>query len=435
MTETSEKVTKETSNKKTTITNEETKKQEIGTKKEQENINDNESKKESENKKQKESLNKKPRVVKIKTEEIKPTTTSSWATDLRKTFQNDENILEFEKQKKKEEEKKKKQEELEKLKKAHHIVIDAGALILGKRLDQISQNLYTIHEVEDEIKDETSRKLFETIRFLITFREPSKIALSAITNFSKKTGDFEGLSKTDLKVLALNYDLEKQYNGISHLKKEPVHSTKKKKKMNNNNFDGWITPKNINKAKKIEEEKKKVLRPGKKTRVSCATTDYAMQNVCLQMGMNVLSVDGFRIKKLKSWAKRCYACMEIVKDLNREFCPTCGSGGLLKIPYYVDDYGGIHYGHVPERFLSKRGKKYTLPKPQMGKKPLILREDQMPGFGRSKKSHNNKNKMDQDYLFFKSRKAKKKVQIGMGKRNPNIPKKRTSKKKKKQQTD
>ena len=45
---------------------------------------------------------------------------------------------------------------------------------------------------------------------------------SPVKSFARQTGDYGFLSVTDLKVLALTYDLEKQYNGVEHLKKEPT---------------------------------------------------------------------------------------------------------------------------------------------------------------------------------------------------------------------
>lgn len=39
--------------------------------------------------------------------------------------------------------------------------------------------------------------------------------------------------------------------------------------------------------------------------VSCMTTDFSMQNVLLQMGLNVLAVDGRRIRTVKIWALLC----------------------------------------------------------------------------------------------------------------------------------
>lgn len=44
----------------------------------------------------------------------------------------------------------------------------------------------------------------------------------------------------------------------------------------------------------------------------CMTADFAMQNVLLQMGLNLVSVDGKRIDKVKSWVLRCHACFKYV---------------------------------------------------------------------------------------------------------------------------
>lgn len=43
----------------------------------------------------------------------------------------------------------------------------------------------------------------------------------SVTEFSKKTGDYPSLSATDIKVLALTYQLELEHVGSQHLKKEP----------------------------------------------------------------------------------------------------------------------------------------------------------------------------------------------------------------------
>lgn len=42
-----------------------------------------------------------------------------------------------------------------------------------------------------------------------------------VTEFAKKTGDYPSLSATDIKVLALTYQLEIENVGTDHLKKEP----------------------------------------------------------------------------------------------------------------------------------------------------------------------------------------------------------------------
>lgn len=48
------------------------------------------------------------------------------------------------------------------------------------------------------------------------------IILWTVAEFSKKTGDYPCLSATDLKVLALTYQLEKQYVGTDHINTCPT---------------------------------------------------------------------------------------------------------------------------------------------------------------------------------------------------------------------
>jgi RNA-binding protein NOB1 len=43
----------------------------------------------------------------------------------------------------------------------------------------------------------------------------------SVTEFSKKTGDYRSLSAVDIKVMALAYQLEKQFVGTQHIKTEP----------------------------------------------------------------------------------------------------------------------------------------------------------------------------------------------------------------------
>jgi rRNA maturation endonuclease Nob1 len=54
--------------------------------------------------------------------------------------------------------------------------------------------------------------------------------LFTVTEFSKKTGDYPSLSATDLQVLALTYQLEAEFVGVSHLKQEPEKV----------NQEGWV---------------------------------------------------------------------------------------------------------------------------------------------------------------------------------------------------
>lgn len=47
------------------------------------------------------------------------------------------------------------------------------------------------------------------------------------------------------------------------------------------------------------------------------TADFAMQNVLLQIGIPVLSVDGMMIKKAKRFVLECYGCKSITRDCTK----------------------------------------------------------------------------------------------------------------------
>jgi RNA-binding protein NOB1 len=80
----------------------------------------------------------------------------------------------------------------------------------------------------------------------------------------------------------------------------------------------WITPDNVgyHKSKALD------LLPSAKGKgkgkakddevigVGCMTADFAMQNVLLQMGLNLVSTDGKKIERVKTWTLRCHACFK-----------------------------------------------------------------------------------------------------------------------------
>ena len=47
--------------------------------------------------------------------------------------------------------------------------------------------------------------------------------------------------------------------------------------------------------------------------VSCVTADFAMQNVLLQMGLQLLAPDGRAITRLSRYVLRCSACFFVTK--------------------------------------------------------------------------------------------------------------------------
>ncbi|OWZ07429.1 RNA-binding protein NOB1 [Phytophthora megakarya] len=106
-------------------------------------------------------------------------------------------------------------------KKVLHLVIDSGAIIKDTNLAVLAENFWTVPDVLDEIRDKKSRAVLDQLPFTLQTREPSAEAMKAVVNFSRKTGDFTYLSLTDLRVMALSYQLEAETNGTDHLRTSP----------------------------------------------------------------------------------------------------------------------------------------------------------------------------------------------------------------------
>lgn len=106
--------------------------------------------------------------------------------------------------------------------KANIAVLDTGAFIGGQKLEELGDKLCTVQEVIREIRDEKARQRLESGVNPVEVREPSPDALKAVSAFARKTGDLHFLSKTDLKVMALTYQLHVERNGKDKLRTEPV---------------------------------------------------------------------------------------------------------------------------------------------------------------------------------------------------------------------
>uniref|UniRef100_A0A8C4PZ00 RNA-binding protein NOB1 n=1 Tax=Eptatretus burgeri TaxID=7764 RepID=A0A8C4PZ00_EPTBU len=306
--------------------------------------------------------------------------------------------------------------------------------------------------------------------------------LLSVTEFSKKTGDFPSLSATDLRVLALTYELEAKHVGLAHICKEPKHSVqltipgphtrapvkiegfhlpnvkkkpvdswkdpvksvpadpfgtflfwreppmaistfdehllqlnvvKEKNKTQNeqqgllkeehtngeeaeqfqqdllnvkdrsegsgseevtsdtdeeseddDDDEGWITPSNIRELR--DDLCKEELVEG--TKVACLTTDFAMQNVLLNLGLSVMSVTGLRVREARTFTLRCFACFTLTWDMQKQFCPRCGNATLKRVPVSRGSDGSlVLYLSRNPKVLNRRGLKFSLPMPKGGK--------------------------------------------------------------------
>ena len=112
-------------------------------------------------------------------------------------------------------------EQEEALRSVKKVVLDSGAIIKGGRLESLGQKFWTIKEVLGEVKDSHARAVLDTLAVELEVREVDPAALAAVSQFAKLTGDYQRLSAVDLKVIALTYQMEKQYHGTAHLNSAP----------------------------------------------------------------------------------------------------------------------------------------------------------------------------------------------------------------------
>ncbi|KAJ0056542.1 hypothetical protein NL108_010254 [Boleophthalmus pectinirostris] len=441
-----------------------------------------------------------------------------------------------------------------------HVVADAGAFLKKAPLQEIGKNIYTLKDVVEEIRDKPTRRSLAFLPYELKFKEPLPEHIRTVTEFSKKTGDYASLSATDIKVLALTYQLELEHVGFQHLKKEPeikvnIQSTKRhpetpvnvagfhfpSKKPNSSkttpshtrtnscsepqteaeqteefnsfnfwreplpslnddllsllepvaedttetkpekpptekqtqsqnkpsttttkngeefnsfyfwrepppSFDedllsllsdsgvseskqdsavsedsdedkenepeeeeeeeeeedddggGWITPSNI---KQVKMDTGNWGEPEDVT-VGCLTTDFAMQNVLIQIGLHVLSVNGMVIKQARNYILRCHACFKTTTHMERVFCSHCGNKTLKKLAVTVNEDGSIqmHFSRNP-KMLNPKGLRYSLPLPQGGKhgdNPHLVEDQRFPQQRLSRKARQKTNVFDPDYV-------------------------------------
>lgn len=422
------------------------------------------------------------------------------------------------------------------------MIADAGAFIRNAPLQSIGEHIYTIPEVVKEIKDKATLQRLQVLPYKIDYRTPSQESLQIVSNFSKKTGDYKSLSAVDIKVMALTYQLEKEYVGSEHIKTVPerkiewnattkmlekptdiagfylsktksagnsrttsvsekstqpslpkesleqescdtvkrnnesdLHNESDDNRLNQENSepdlkekvtvqikdakdinnsdlsgstnvsenldneqdeeevqafpsegeiiqgtllegdseeeeelsdeddsddddDGWITPRNIQEVKQkmgeVPSEEADVM-------VGCLTMDFAIQNVLIQMGLNVISVDGLLIKRAKSYVLRCSACMKVTTNVMKEFCPFCGNNALRKVSMIVEEDGSIRYFLSRRKPANTRGLKYALPLPKGGKhsqNPILCADQPFPQQRTTKKSKQKLDVFDPDYV-------------------------------------
>ncbi|ORX97456.1 Nin one binding Zn-ribbon like-domain-containing protein, partial [Clohesyomyces aquaticus] len=418
------------------------------------------------------------------------------------------------------------------------LIIDTGPLIKNtvaiSTLLQQAEELYTTSAIISEIRDATTRSRVETTLLpFLKIRNPNPVSYEVVTQLSKRTGDFPVLSRQDLGILALAYEVECEKTGgksvrtmpgqkETHLSGNPKENRQSKgksrrsrkhgadklqepndaatqdvkpaaqkmdsvdqkqeavtraapapkpaetetlpppvpKQEHNHNLskaqdpsssedetlefsdesDGdWITPTNITqhiakdtglftpnrKSNAKLNPKSKPTTPSTstctptpseptQTAVATITTDFAMQNVLLQMNLHLLSSSLSRIHTLRTHILRCHACFFTTKLMDKQFCPRCGQPTLQRIGCSTLASGEFKL-HLSSKFTwNTRGNRYSIPKPVAGSangrvtgggkgnwgNELILAEDQkeyVRGVEEGKRVK-ARDLMDEDYL-------------------------------------
>lgn len=195
--------------------------------------------------------------------------------------------------------------------------------------------------------------------------------------------------------------------------------------------DDWITPSNIKKHQEKDNNIDATAQDVKTMKVACATHDFAVQNVLLQIGLNLVSGEGKRISSVKTWVLRCHACFKVTRKMDLKFCPSCGGATLMRTSVSTDSKGAMKVHLKRNMQWNNRGTVYGISKQQhgtanmKGRDNLILRADQrevekLEKRDRYRKEHDL---LDPDHVpsIVSGRRdtTAGSVRYGHGKRNPN----------------
>ena len=207
--------------------------------------------------------------------------------------------------------------------------------------------------------------------------------------------------------------------------------------------EGWITPSNLKKhqAKDANGSIEESAKEPSTMQVATLTTDFAMQNVILQINLNLISPTMHRVKHLKTFIMRCHACFQTTKQMDKQFCPRCGKPTLTRVACSTNANGEFKLHLKKNMQWNTRGDKYSIPKAVAGSangrvsgggkggwgNNLILAEDQKE-FQRAmqtEKRTKHRDLMDEDYmpgiLTGDRGKSGGRIQVGAG-RNVNSKK-------------
>jgi len=168
-----------------------------------------------------------------------------------------------------------------------YFILDTSSLLrLIRNQDMLSNILDKGYiaipsNVLNEIKDNSSKILLETLRDKISIIDPSSATMRKVSSIAKNTGSHVELSLTDITIVALAIELSSR------------------------NYD-----------------------------VEVLSEDFGIQNLCEILGISYSSVLNRKIKRTLRTRKKCLVCGEVY-DASLNICPFCGSDKykLIKVKY------------------------------------------------------------------------------------------------------
>lgn len=207
----------------------------------------------------------------------------------------------------------------------------------------------------------------------------------------------EELQEAILKQVQEEPEGEDDESGEEEEASEEEDSTNEDGEEEDDDDEGWITPSNI---KEVKRDFGTDLLEDNPSPVACMTTDYAMQNVLKQIGLNIAALDGRVIKHARTYILRCYACFKTTSDSSKVFCPKCGNKTLKKVAVSLDENGQQVIHINTRRPLTARHKNRPVAKFDGGKhstNPLLFEDQPLPQQRISAKARAKTNALGDDY--------------------------------------
>ena len=324
---------------------------------------------------------------------------------------------------------------------AHNNDSNFNINLISDKLSPPSRNLID-NDNNNNKNDNNIAKLTETMSWASIASKNDSSSASNIVAPKKKTLIMKPkdiVEEVKLEKVSKSYDIESEPSKILSNGYMATNSAIASKHIElEDDGEDWVGPSNLAIFRAhgagMDDTSGKII--GKKvvnkSKVACVTTDFSMQNILIQIGLTVVSVDGMLIEKVKQWVLRCVICFQVHYDMDRLFCSSCGGNNLTRVACSIDNESGQLKLHLRKDYkVNTRGTKYNIPKAgQQGRfeGELLLREDQLlTGIWRQKTVKIKKDirsafgdELTSDVGLHINKSQS--IKVGLGKKNPNSQK-------------